>query len=439
MDNLRITLIRFFIIILIIHTLANTVLAQENETIASPQQGIGITTANTSFSELSQNNGEDIIIESQRNLDRSLNILNIVASLLGVLVGLLTLIIALVGGLGFFEIRKWHEARKNIDKDIEIIKDTRNKAEHEFELLRKKIEKYPNPPLEEKPSEEIMKNLDEFASKFELLEMLGATLKSEDYFSRATDLYFKGKYELAIKAIEKAIELKPDYADAWYNKGVALKDLGRYDEALKANEKAIELKPDSAGAWYNKGAILSNLGRYDEALKANEKAIELKPENADAWYNKGVVLSNLGRYDEALKASERAIELEPDYVNAWNNKGAVLSNLGRYDEALKAIEKVIELEPENADVWNNKGVVLNDLGRYDEALKANEKAFELKPENADAWYNRACIFSNKDDKENALSCLRQAIDINITIKEKAKKDKDFEKLWVDESFKRMIE
>jgi len=300
MDNLRITLIRFFIIILIIHTLSNTVLAQENETIASHQQGIGITTANTSFSELSQNDDKDIIIESQRNLDRSLNILNTVASLMGVLVGLLTIIIAIVGGKSFFELRKWNQARKNIEKDAQIVRDIRNKAENELKLLRQKIEKHPIYSLKEKPSEETVEDLDEFASKFELLEMLGVTFKSEDYFNRATDLYFKGKYELAIKAIEKAIELKPDYADAWYNKGVALKDLGRYDEALKANEKAIELESDYAGAWNNKGAALGDLGRYDEALKAYEKAIELELEYADAWNNKGVALGKLGRYDEAL-------------------------------------------------------------------------------------------------------------------------------------------
>jgi len=326
------------LIIFIIYTLAITALAQENETRAAPQQGVEvIANKNTTFLESSQNYDEDVITEAQRNIDRSLDILNIVVSLLGVLVGLLTLIIAIVGGLGFFEIKKWHEARKNIDEDIEIIKDTRNKAEKELDMLRKEIEKNPLPSLKEKPSEEIMKNLDEFASRSELFEMLGVPLNSEDYFNRATDFFFKGKYELAIKAIEKAIELEPDYAEAWNNKGVALGKLGRHDEALKAYEKAIELKRDYAEAWYNKGVALGKLGRHDEALKAYEKAIELKP----------------------------------DY--------------------------------------------------------------------AGAWYNSACSFSIRDDKEKALSCLRRAIDIDITFKEKAKKDKDFKKLLLDESFKKLIE
>jgi tetratricopeptide (TPR) repeat protein len=281
MDNSKKKIIRQILIIFVIYTLAITALAQENETRAAPQQGVEvIDNKNTTFLELSQNYDEDVITGAQRNFDRSLDILNIVASLLGVLVGLLTLIIAIVGGLGFFEIKKWHNARKNIDKDIEIIKETRNTAEKELDMLRKHIEKTPLPSLLEEPSEEIMKNLDEFASKTELYEILGVTLNSEDYLKRATDFYFKEKYELAIEAYEKAMESKPNNVEAWFNKGVALGKLGRHDEALNAIEKAIELKPDYIDAWFNKGVALDKLGRHDEALKAYEKKKELKPDDA---------------------------------------------------------------------------------------------------------------------------------------------------------------
>ena len=70
---------------------------------------------------------------------------------------------------------------------------------------------------------------------------------------------------------EKAIEC--------FNKGGTLVDLGRYEEALKSYDKAIELNPDDANAWYGKGIALVNLGRheksYDKALESLSKAIEL--------------------------------------------------------------------------------------------------------------------------------------------------------------------
>ena len=84
-----------------------------------------------------------------------------------------------------------------------------------------------------------------------------------------------GRYEEALQAIDKALELNPDYSDAWYNKGVALRKLGRYEEALQAIDKALKLKPDDFDAWYNKCVALRKLGRYKEAQIAFKKASEL--------------------------------------------------------------------------------------------------------------------------------------------------------------------
>ena len=54
---------------------------------------------------------------------------------------------------------------------------------------------------------------------------------------------------------ERAIELKPDYAEAWSNRGVTLNDLRRHEDALASYERAIELKPDYVEAIYNKGLL----------------------------------------------------------------------------------------------------------------------------------------------------------------------------------------
>jgi Flp pilus assembly protein TadD len=53
--------------------------------------------------------------------------------------------------------------------------------------------------------------------------------------------------------------------------------LGRPAEALNAYNKAVELKPDLAAAWRDRGAALSALGRYDEAVSSLEKALQLQP------------------------------------------------------------------------------------------------------------------------------------------------------------------
>ncbi|NET62402.1 MAG: tetratricopeptide repeat protein [Symploca sp. SIO2E6] len=79
----------------------------------------------------------------------------------------------------------------------------------------------------------------------------------------------------AITSYDQAIEIKPDYVNAWNNRGNELGKLGKYTEAIASYEKAIEIKPDHANAWVGRGFALESLKRYDDALESYEKAIQL--------------------------------------------------------------------------------------------------------------------------------------------------------------------
>ena len=218
-----------------------------------------------------------------------------VATLMGVLVALITIVIIMAAALGFFEKRRWREIRQQAEVSARKAKEAADEAMtaaeearpivnklrkvmKEIETMRETFGKISIPLEPALLSEELKTKLDEYGEKIKFLETFGVQLKPEDYYSRGVDFYYKGQYKLALKAFEKAIEIKPDYADAWNNKGAALYKLDRPDEALKAFEKAIEIKPDYADAWYNKGITLCKLDRQDEALKAFEKAIEIKPD-----------------------------------------------------------------------------------------------------------------------------------------------------------------
>lgn len=220
----------------------------------------------------STTNQENSIRETQINIDKSISILNIVATLMGVLVGLLTAILVIGGIAGFFEYKRWKSIIKEGEENLKVIKGIRKKAEEEMEKSRKETQV---PALSEIPSEELKKRLEEFSHRLETLEMLGVSLKPEDYSKRGYNLYHKGKYELALKSFEKVIELDPDNAQTWFNKGVTLGELGRHDDAFKAYEKAIKLNPDNAWAWFNRACAYSLKGDKRNALQNLSKAIEL--------------------------------------------------------------------------------------------------------------------------------------------------------------------
>ena len=68
--------------------------------------------------------------------------------------------------------------------------------------------------------------------------------------------FFKKHYDNAIENYDKAIDMEPYSADAWYNKGSALEELSKYDEAIKCYDNAIDIEPDYVNAWYAKGKLL---------------------------------------------------------------------------------------------------------------------------------------------------------------------------------------
>ena len=90
-------------------------------------------------------------------------------------------------------------------------------------------------------------------------------------------LFKEGKLNEAEQYLQKAIEIKPDFAEAHYNLGIILKDLDKLKEAELSYRKAIEIKPDYSEAYYSLGNILRNLGKSIESNECYQRSLDLKP------------------------------------------------------------------------------------------------------------------------------------------------------------------
>ncbi|MBD2498663.1 tetratricopeptide repeat protein [Nostoc sp. FACHB-280] len=203
------------------------------------------------------------------------------------------------------------------------------------------------------------------------------------------NLHLAGQgYKEAIASYDKALEIKPDYYAAWYNRGIALDNSERNEEAITSYDKALEIKPDDNPTWHNRGNALRNLGRYEEAIASYDKALEIKPDDHEAWNSRGYALDDLGRYEEAIASYDKALEFKPDYFAAWHNRGIALDNLGRNEEAIASYDKALEIKPDDHAGWNNRGNALRKSGHYEEAIASYDKALEIQPDDYEAWKNR---------------------------------------------------
>ncbi|MDB9870387.1 tetratricopeptide repeat protein [Alphaproteobacteria bacterium] len=213
----------------------------------------------------------------------------------------------------------------------------------------------------------------------------------------------RGMLDEAIEAYNKAISLKPDYADAYYNMGNVLKDQGKLDEAIEAYNKSISLKPDFVVSYYNMGNILKNQGKLDEAIKAYNKSISLNPDYTDAYSNMGNALKDQGKLDEAIEAYNKAISLKPDYADAYYNMGNALKDQGKLGKAIVAYNKAISLKSDYADAYNNMGVTLQFQNKLYEAIEAFNKSISLNPDYADTHKNLSFTLLNSGRLQEGLN------------------------------------
>lgn len=181
----------------------------------------------------------------------------------------------------------------------------------------------------------------------------------------AFDYWVRGYHQLngefneqaAVRLLETAVELDPEFASAYSTLGAAYTSLfwqsGRVEveyceRADEAIARARELDPDLPdvhvdAAWYHYRCFLD----YDRALASLDEALRLSPNSVEALEVMGVVLRRAGRIAESIDAHLRAVELSPLYGDLhWHLKSSY-SLLRRSDEARHHAERAISLVPSN--------------------------------------------------------------------------------------------
>ena len=86
----------------------------------------------------------------------------------------------------------------------------------------------------------------------------------------------------------KAIELRPDFAEAYNNRGTTYAGQGRFEEAVRDYAKAISLRENFPTAYCNRGNARAMTNDFDAAIRDYDRAIELNPDYADGYYYRGV-------------------------------------------------------------------------------------------------------------------------------------------------------
>ena len=236
----------------------------------------------------------------------------------------------------------------------------------------------------------------------------------------------------AIAAYSKAIELNPNLAAAYNNRGVAKRHLGQYEAAIADYDAALRLDSTYAEAYNNRGVAKGYLGQYEAAIVDYDAVLRLDSAYAEAYNNRGVAKGHLGQYEAAIADYDVALRLNSAYAEAYHNRGVAKGYLGQYEAAIADYNMAIYLNPDDAEAYNNRGVAKGYLGQYEAAIADYNMAIYLNPDDVEAYHNRGDtevrlhrIDEAQQDFEMALNLAQAAGNAELTARaERALEDLD---------------
>ena len=210
-------------------------------------------------------------------------------------------------------------------------------------------------------------------------------VSAETHFYRGNEKYLMRSYEDAITAYNEAIQLQPDFANAYVNRGLAKEKLGQHESAITDYSSAIKIDPTLAGAYNNRGSVQRRLGQHFLALEDLSNAIQLDPHYVKAYVNRGNAKNSLGHPNEALEDFNTALDLDPNSAEAYNNRGIAKAALMQLPDAIKDFDTAIELNPELANAYYSRGISKFIIGKHIREAEADlQTALKLTKKIGDA-------------------------------------------------------
>lgn len=188
---------------------------------------------------------------------------------------------------------------------------------------------------------------------------------SKTYFQRAQDSS-PGNCEQAIKDFTRAIELEPNFTEAYYSRGICFGFSFKYEEAIKDFTKAIELNP-VASVTYDpyryRGVNYYAQKKFSEALEDYMKSINHNPDDPLTYESRANTLMKLKRYDEAIKDYDKYLQFCTKCSWAFKFRGDAHFLNGNYVKALNDLNQAIQINPKEIFFYINRAGIYRKMGK----------------------------------------------------------------------------
>ena len=194
-------------------------------------------------------------------------------------------------------------------------------------------------------------------------------------YIRGTSRLQENNYTEAVSDLTKAIKLRPDIPEAFHNLGYAFERCGDVKNAIRAYERALNLKPAYASALNNLGFLLASSETDTlQAIGLCQRAVQLSPNTASYRDSLGWALYKADRPQEAAVQFQTAIRLDSTFYKSHFNLGLVLYTGGNFSAAAQNFQNAIRCNPNYAKAYVSLGDCYERLNEDNKALNAYRQA-----------------------------------------------------------------
>ncbi len=266
---------------------------------------------------------------------------------------------------------------------------------------------------------------------------------AEIAYQSAEQFLAVGNYEEAVRELQKATSLKPDYLEAWSELGKTLTKIKDYAGGIEAYKRALELSPgnealiasigynylfledwDNAEKYYRMlieqdslsydgnvhlGFIYQKRGDDDTAIRYYKLALKSRPDDATTMGTLAHLYDKKGDVDTKIKYLQMAVEAAPDNYKFKYQLGSAYIDKRDFDSAIPIFEELTEKYPDRAGYWRYLGLALSQTDRKSEAPAALEKALELKGDDAYLLAVMAQVYNELKQPGNAIKAVKRGL------------------------------
>jgi len=210
---------------------------------------------------------------------------------------------------------------------------------------------------------------------------------------------------------ENILSKYPNARAAHNNLGIDLYDKGGYAEAIKAFDRALEIRSDPI-TQINKAAALVSIGKLDEARAIYENSLTIDPTMTDALFGIGNIYQRKGDLLSAAAQYRRVLTMDPTYLRARNNLGIVYILLKDWDNAIETMKAVVREKPNYSEPYYNLAGLYEKKGMMKEAEEMYQQSLALNPDDAEILSRLATLLYDRGAIEDAAALLTKALAVN---------------------------